>query len=102
MPWCGSTYEPAEATEWVVRQTGLWDKGKEFEFSILDLHGVLVGGCGLNEVKAACQVANLGYWLRTFPPKKWRFEPGGSGADRIVGAIRPGVRYGDASYAAMT
>ena len=42
MPWCGSTYEPAEATEWVVRQTGLWDKGKEFEFSILDLHGVLV------------------------------------------------------------
>ena len=27
---------------------------------------------------------------------------GGSGADRIVGAIRSGVRYGDAAYAAMT
>ena len=27
---------------------------------------------------------------------------GGSGADRIVGAIKPGVRYGDAVYAAMT
>ena len=26
----------------------------------------------------------------------------GSGADRIVGAIRPGVRRGDADYAAMT
>ena len=26
----------------------------------------------------------------------------GSGADRIVGAIRSGVRHGDASYAAMT
>ena len=26
----------------------------------------------------------------------------GSGADRIVGAIRSGVRYGDADYAAMT
>ena len=26
----------------------------------------------------------------------------GSGADRIVGAIRLGVRYGDAAYAAMT
>ena len=26
----------------------------------------------------------------------------GSGADRIVGAIRPGVRPGDAAYAAMT
>ena len=26
----------------------------------------------------------------------------GSGADRIVGAIRPGVRRGDAAYAAMT
>ena len=26
----------------------------------------------------------------------------GSGADRIVGAIRPGVRPGDADYAAMT
>ena len=24
------------------------------------------------------------------------------GVDRIVGAIRPGVRYGDAAYAAMT
>ena len=27
---------------------------------------------------------------------------GGSGADRIVGAIRPGVRRGEAAYAAMT
>ena len=27
---------------------------------------------------------------------------GGSGADRIVGAIRPGMRPGDAAYAAMT
>ena len=26
----------------------------------------------------------------------------GSGADRIVGAIRPGVRRGEAAYAAMT
>ena len=26
----------------------------------------------------------------------------GSGADRIVGAIRSGVRYGDTDYAAMT
>ena len=26
----------------------------------------------------------------------------GSGADRIVEAIKPGVRYGDAAYAAMT
>ena len=26
----------------------------------------------------------------------------GSGAHRIVGAIRLGVRYGDAAYAAMT
>ena len=26
----------------------------------------------------------------------------GSAADRIVGAIRPGVRRGDADYAAMT
>ena len=29
-------------------------------------------------------------------------SPLGSGADRIVGAIRPGVRRGDAAYAAMT
>ena len=28
--------------------------------------------------------------------------PTGSGADRIVGAIRPGVPRGDADYAAMT
>ena len=29
-------------------------------------------------------------------------RPEGSGADRIVGAIRPGVRRGEAAYAAMT
>ena len=29
-------------------------------------------------------------------------KEGGSGADRIVGAIRSGVRDGDAAYAAMT
>ena len=32
----------------------------------------------------------------------YRFRSSGSGADRIVGAIRPGVRPGDAAYAAMT
>ena len=31
-----------------------------------------------------------------------RLCPVGSGADRIVGAIRPGVRRGEAAYAAMT
>ena len=38
-------------------------------------------------------------WLLPHP-KMVYFE--GSGADRIVGAIKPGVRYGDAAYAAMT
>ncbi len=32
----------------------------------------------------------------------WRWVQRGSGADRIVGAIRLGVRCGDADYAAMT
>ena len=32
----------------------------------------------------------------------WRWHLDGSGADRIVGAIRLGVRRGDAAYAAMT
>ena len=35
-------------------------------------------------------------------PKLQHNRERGSGADRIVGAIRPGVRPGDADYAAMT
>jgi RimJ/RimL family protein N-acetyltransferase len=65
LPWCGSTYEPDEAVEWVTKQKGLWDQGREFEFSIRDCQEVLVGGCGLNEIKPEHQMANLGYWLRS-------------------------------------
>ena len=35
-------------------------------------------------------------------PEGTTLEAHGSGADRIVGAKRPGVCYGDAAYAAMT
>ena len=41
-------------------------------------------------------------WLSENQIKTIYIDPGGSGADRIVGAIRPGVRPGDAAYAAMT
>ena len=40
--------------------------------------------------------------LSTFIDYSHQVILGGSGADRIVGAIKPGVRYGDAAYAAMT
>ena len=46
------------------------------------------------------------YWrlndARFNAPGPVKSPSGGSGADRIVGAIRLGVRYGDAAYAAMT
>ena len=41
-------------------------------------------------------------WRWTRDRMEKAYANGGSGADRIVGAIRPGVRPGDADYAAMT
>ena len=41
-------------------------------------------------------------YLRPIRQNIGKLVPDGSGADRIVGAMRPGVRPGDAAYAAMT
>lgn len=65
LPWCGTRYQASEAEEWVRMQREFWEEGREFEFSIRDADGVLVGGCGLNQIHVAQRMANLGYWVRS-------------------------------------
>ena len=51
---------------------------------------------GVNDLEVVEGCENVDEKLKLTVPRQ------GSGAHRIVGAIRLGVRYGDAAYAAMT
>ncbi|MFC2069614.1 GNAT family N-acetyltransferase [Chloroflexota bacterium] len=74
MPWCHADYSAAEAGEWVKSRAEVWEKGTEYDFTIIDtLDGSFLGGCGLNHVNQFAQspgIANLGYWVRTGKTKR--------------------------------
>ncbi len=65
MPWCHPDYEMSECRDWLTQQVEDWNQGKEYSFLIWNLREHLVGGCGLNHLKAQDKLANLGYWLRS-------------------------------------
>jgi RimJ/RimL family protein N-acetyltransferase len=48
-----------------------WKKWSEYEFAITDSRdGFFLGGCGLNHINRAHQIANLGYWARSSRAKQ--------------------------------
>ena len=48
-----------------------WKKWSEYEFAITDSRdGFFLGGCGLNHINRAHQIANLGYWARSSQTKQ--------------------------------
>ena len=65
LAWCHPDYEISESRDWLSQQVEHWDQGKEYSFMIRNLRERLVGGCGLNDLKAQDKLANLGYWLRS-------------------------------------
>ncbi len=66
MPWCHADYAIEESRTWVESRAEAWEKGTEYEFVITDSHtGLVLGGCGLNNIDRANGNANLGYWVRT-------------------------------------
>ncbi len=64
LPWCHPNYSIAETEEWLKTRPQLWDRGKQFGFSIRDRSCTIVGGCGLG-ILVPNWSANLGYWIRT-------------------------------------
>ncbi len=65
LPWCHPNYTLRDAVDWIVFQRGLFEKGSEYFFAIVDSAGNFLGGCGLNHLNTVHRLANLGYWIRS-------------------------------------
>ena len=71
MEWCHPGYSIVESREWVGKQDGAWEKGTDYNFTIVDPRdGRYLGGCGLNGLNHGNKLANLGYWVRTSRTKQ--------------------------------
>jgi ribosomal-protein-serine acetyltransferase len=66
MPWCHANYSLTDSAAWVLSRKKAWQDDEEYSFVISDVStGTFIGGVGLNELRDAKQIANLGYWVRT-------------------------------------
>jgi RimJ/RimL family protein N-acetyltransferase len=70
MAWCHEDYGMEDARQWVESRERAWNDQVEFAFVMEDLHGRLLGTCGLNRLDLLNRTANLGYWVRTSETKK--------------------------------
>jgi ribosomal-protein-serine acetyltransferase len=73
MTWCQPKYGLAEARAWIRRAASGRRRGTAYEFVIVDADAEagprgtdrILGSCGLNQIRPADRLANLGYWVRT-------------------------------------
>ena len=65
MPWSHPDYSIEETRSWLTMQVQAFQQRTSFEFAITSSSGLYLGGCGLNQVDALNQRANLGYWVRS-------------------------------------
>jgi ribosomal-protein-serine acetyltransferase len=65
MPWAHAKYAIDETRSWLTVQVQAFQQRTTFEFAIVDDNGAYLGGCGLNQLDALNQRANLGYWVRS-------------------------------------
>jgi RimJ/RimL family protein N-acetyltransferase len=65
MPWCHPNYSIEETRSWLAVQVPAFQQRTTFEFAITSADGAYLGGCGLNQIDALNQRANLGYWVRS-------------------------------------
>jgi RimJ/RimL family protein N-acetyltransferase len=65
MPWCYPGYSIDDSRSWLAAQVQAFQQRSTFEFAITTDTGAYLGGCGLNQIDALNQRANLGYWVRT-------------------------------------
>ena len=65
MPWAVAGYSEEEALSWFDHCDACRENGTAYEFGIFLADGVsMVGGAGLNQINAAHNFCNLGYWVR--------------------------------------
>lgn len=65
MPWCHPGYAVEETRSWLAAQVQAFREHTAFEFAITSDEGAYLGACGLNQIDALNQRANLGYWVRS-------------------------------------
>ena len=65
LEWCHLGYSIDESRAWIEHCIEAYAGGREYNFTVTDADGRLLGGCGLNRVQNDHRVANLGYWVRT-------------------------------------
>ncbi len=66
LPWCHPGYTMEESRTWIKSCPEAWEKGKAYNFAILDSQTQnFLGGCGLSSIEPYHKYANLGYWVRT-------------------------------------
>jgi len=65
MPWCHPDFSVDESRAWLEANVPAFDAGTAFEFAIVSPDGKYLGGCGLNQIDALNNRANLGYWVRS-------------------------------------
>lgn len=70
MPWCHPAYSLDESRTWIEHCEKAWEQETEYHFVIVDDANLVLGGCGLNQLRPEHRVANLGYWVRTSATKR--------------------------------
>jgi ribosomal-protein-serine acetyltransferase len=64
MSWCHDNYAIEETIQWIEHLPNAWENDLEYQFVITEAGtGTILGGCGLNRIDRAYQMANLGYWV---------------------------------------
>src|SRR5262245_30233645 len=84
MAWCHPGLTLEEMRTWIETQLSARQAGTAYELVILSQDGRFLGGCGLSQIDAANQRANLGYWVRS----------SARGRGVATAAVRQLVRWG--------
>jgi len=65
MSWATADYGEAEARVFVDYARDGWDQASHYEFAITCGRAGILGVVGINQIKWADRVANIGYWVRS-------------------------------------
>jgi RimJ/RimL family protein N-acetyltransferase len=66
LPFAHKDYSSKESRNWIKQRPGEWKKGATYDFAMFDAkNGIMIGGCGINNIDNIDRRANLGYWVRT-------------------------------------
>jgi ribosomal-protein-serine acetyltransferase len=65
MDWCRADYSIEQAQTWIESCQQNSADGTAYEFALVDPNtGEFFGGAGVNQINAAHNFANIGYWVR--------------------------------------